>query len=52
MYWSRDSPVAHGKGMVKKVAPLQPMEDHGGAEARGGSHAKTGGCALKEVAAS
>ena len=41
--------------MVTQVVPLQPMEDHAGADihtaARGGPHAGAGGYALKEAAA-
>ena len=41
--------------MVMQVDPLQPMEDHGGADihtaGRGGLHAGAGGHALKEAAA-
>jgi len=43
------------KPMVKQVVPLQPMEDHAGAdihnELHGGPHARADGHALKEAAA-
>ena len=43
------------KTMVMQGVPLEPMEDHGGADlhtaACGGPHARAGGCTLKEAAA-